>query len=252
MFSGSGRRVVAALVLAIGSAAFTVALAQPRRPTPRPRPRPTADAAEATPEEDTLGGSADAGGGPVPPPPAAAGDGGVKASPLNPAPNEFPPQSAGDAGPSAADYDRLLGDIAALRARASAVGDALFKSRLAIQVSGDADHGKVFRLTVALDDGVVYTSPQGFGGAPTPVYNHAVAPGRHAITLDVERRDDRNDAFRTQQRSRFIVEVPKDQELTVEVQIDDDSSMGGDFPSDRSGKYDLRFRVKAQARPVRK
>jgi len=253
MLSGNGRRVAAAVTLAIVSAAFTVALAQPRRPSPRPKPRPTADAsADTTPDEDTLGGSADAGSVPAPVAPPSGGDGGVKASPLNPAPNEFPPQTAGDAGPSAADYDRLLGDIAALRARASAVGDALFKSRLGIQVTADSDHEKIFRLTVALDDGVVYTSPQGFGGGATPVYNHAVAPGRHAITLDVERRDDRNDAFRTQQRSRFIVEVPKDQELSVDVQIDDDSSMGGDFPSDRSGKYDLRFRVKAQARPARK
>jgi len=28
--------------------------------------------------------------------------------------------------------------------------------------------------------------------------------------------------------------------------------MGADFPSDRSGKYDLRFRVKAVAKPVGK
>jgi hypothetical protein len=33
------------------------------------------------------------------------------------------------------------------------------------------------------------------------------------------------------------------------VKIIDDSAMGADFPSDKSGKYDLRFRVKASAKP---
>jgi hypothetical protein len=44
--------------------------------------------------------------------------------------------------------------------------------------------------------------------------------------------------------------VPKDQELEVSVEIDDDSSMGKDFPSDHSGRYDLRVRAKATAKPV--
>jgi hypothetical protein len=34
----------------------------------------------------------------------------------------------------------------------------------------------------------------------------------------------------------------------VDVRISDDSSMGADFPGDHSGKYDLRFRVKAVAK----
>jgi hypothetical protein len=79
-----------------------------------------------------------------------------------------------------------------------------------------------------------------------------VAPGRHAITIEAERKDDRDESFRTSQRSRFIVDVPRDNKVTVEVKIIDDSSMGGDFPSDKSGKYDLRFRVKAVAKPVGK
>ncbi len=48
------------------------------------------------------------------------------------------------------------------------------------------------------------------------------------------------------------VDVPRDNRVDVQVKVIDDSSMGADFPADRSGKYDLRFRVKAVAKPVGK
>jgi hypothetical protein len=106
---------------------------------------------------------------------------------------------------------------------------------------------------VALDDGVVYTAPATFAASDTtPVYDHAVAPGRHAVTIDVDRKDSRDESFRTSQRSRFTIDVPRDNRVTVQVKIIDDSSMAADFPSDHSGKYDLRFRVKAVAKPAGK
>ncbi len=177
------------------------------------------------------------------------GDGGApKLSALNPAANEFPD---GGAPAETIDYDKLLADIAALRARVAAVSDNLFRSRIVIEVETSGDHGRIARLNVSLDDGVVYTSPPNFRADDlTIVYDHAVAPGRHAITLEIERRDDRDESFRNAQRSRFIVDVPRDDRLVAETKIWDDSSMGGDFPGDRSGKYDLRVRLKAQAKPA--
>ena len=182
--------------------------------------------------------------GPIPAPADVAADGG-KLSPLNPAANEF-----SDGGPpaSAIDYDRLLADIGALRARVAAVSDTLFHSRIAVGVETSGDHGRIASLAVSLDDGVVWTSPPGFRADDlTTVYDHAVAPGHHAVTIEVERRDDRNDTFRSTQRSRFVVDVPADQRLGVEVKLWDDSSMGADFPSDKKGSYELRVRMRAKA-----
>ncbi len=195
--------------------------------------------------------------GPVPPPVtlhSEVGDGGVRPSPLNPAPNEFSQGLASlEAGAPTVDYDKLIADITALRARVAAVGDTLFHSRIAIQIRTDGDHGKIGRLVISLDDGAVYTAPPSFKADDwTAVYDHALAPGHHAITVDVERKDERNDAFRNAQRSRFTVEVPRDQELGVQIKIGDDSDMGKEFPSDKSGSYDLRVRVKAEAKPVKK
>jgi hypothetical protein len=238
----------------LAPAIFTVAFAQPRGgakpPAKPPKPPATADAGAASAQEDAGPSAAslavDAGVAP----PIDLPDGATKPSPLNPAPNETPSGAALDAGPPP-DYDKLLADIAALRARVAAVGDALYKSRIAISVQTDGDAMKVTRLAVSLDDGVVYTAPPTFSGADAIlVYDHAVAPGRHAVTIDVERKDVKDESYRSSQKSRFNVEVPRDHRLELKVLIGDDSTMGADFPGDRSGRYDTRVRVKASAKPV--
>jgi hypothetical protein len=264
----SRQRLAAGLSILLATAAVTMALAQPRGRA-RPKPKPGAVDGGDNPYEDTAApqGSAapspgsttpgDAGGGPVPAPRGELGDGGIRPSPLNPAANEMPPAPGAAPAASASasapgvDYDKLLADIAALRARVAAVGDNLFTSRISIAAQTDGGHAKVARFLVSLDDGVVYTGAAGFhADDPMVVYEHAVAPGRHAVTVDVDRRDERDDSFRTSQRSRFVVDVPKDQRLTVTLRLGDDSSMGADFPGDRKGKYDLRVRMKAVATPA--
>jgi hypothetical protein len=246
----------------------TFALAQPRgRPAaPKPKPPPKADAGPepATPSDDAPAApSATNASPPTPPPATDAGaspsqaqtvpsyyGGGQKPSPLNPAPNELPGNAPPPAG-TTVDYDKLLGDISTLRARVASVGDSLFHSRITILLEAEGG-SKIARLSVALDDGVVF-APQSFRGDDVAkAYEHAVAPGRHAVTIDVERRDEKDEGFRTVQRSRMIVDVPKDEHLTVEVKILDDSTMGSDFPGDRKGSYDLRVRAKAVSKPVGK
>jgi hypothetical protein len=253
----AGGTLAAALVL------VPLALAQPRgRPASRSTPKPKASTNDHAGEGDRLpspapsssaanGGSAPTSAladvGPVPAPPAESGDGG-KLSPLNPAPDEF--SDAGAPGTSL-DYDRLLADIGSLRARVAAVSDTLFHSRIAVSLETNGDHARIASLTVSLDDGVVWTSPASFRAEnATTVYDHAVAPGHHAVTVDVERRDDRDDAFRSAQRSRFVVDVPADQRLGVEVTLWDDSNMGGDFPADKKGRYELRVRLRAKAQAM--
>jgi hypothetical protein len=244
-------RLLGAGALAAALVAATLASAQSRpRAAPGHKPKLTPDStavddggAPAPASSAAPASASDA--GPIPPPPAEESADGGKLSPLTPAANEF---SDGGVGANPVDYDRLLTDIAALRARVAAVSDTLFHSRIGIALQTDGDHGRIASLSVSLDDGVVWTAPPTFRASDaTTIFDHAVAPGHHAVTVDVERRDDRNDAFRSAQRSRFIVDVPADQKLLVELRLGDDSNMGGDFPNDRKGEYDLRIRARAQA-----
>jgi hypothetical protein len=171
-------------------------------------------------------------------------DGGSRSSPLNPRPEEL-----SDAGPVSPpeEVDRILGDIATLRARVAAIGDTLFKSRIVVRLETRGDHAKIGKLAVSLDDGVVYTAPPGLAlEDETMVYDHAVAPGRHILAIEIERRDDRGESFGTGQKSRFALEVPENQRLQATVRIEDDSDMASEFPSNQKGSYDLRVRLRAR------
>jgi|HubBroStandDraft_4_1064222.scaffolds.fasta_scaffold51468_2 hypothetical protein len=260
------RRLITGGTLAAMLVTVSLAIAQSRPPRgkgaakPKPAPSAAPSASADNPYEGTPAPSASAvasaapatsaapSAEPPPPPPSDTLDGGGKLSPLNPEANEF--SDAGVTAPSL-DYDRLLADIGSLRARVAAVSDTLFHSRIAVAIEARGDHARTANLTVSLDDGVVWTSPAAFrADDPTVVYDHAVAPGHHAVGIDVERRDDRNDTFRSSQRSRFVVDVPADQKLTVQLELKDDSNMGGDFPADKKGRYDLRVRALARAEPI--
>ena len=257
-------RFFAAVVLAGATALATLSFAQTRpKPAFKPARPPAAKIDAQASTEDPAGAGDAAGNAPAEPPPPLSttpsartpqsdtSDGGVRSSPLNPTAQELP-SNAVDAG-TPIDYERLLADIAALRARVAAVSDNLYQSRVAVALQTDGDHGKIVRLAVSLDDGVVYTAPPTFAASDmTVVYDHAVAPGRHAVTVDLDRKDDRDETFRTSQKNRFTVDVPRDHRVTVEVKVIDDSSMGKDFPADKNGKYDLRVRVRAVAKPVGK
>jgi hypothetical protein len=254
-----GRNISAGAALVAVLVAGTWAVAQPRNRPVHPAPKPKAGVSTTdAPNDDGSSGSASpptgaatgsgSSAGAIPAPPADETADGGKLSPLNPAPNEF---SDGGATTQAPDYDRLLADIASLRARVAAVSDTLFHSRIVIRIEATGDHARIASLGVSLDDGVVWSSPASFrpDGAVT-VYEHAVAPGHHAVAIDVERRDDRDDTFRSAQRSRFIVDVPSDQRLSVDVNLSDDSNLGAQFSAEHDGRYDLRIRTRAKAEAI--
>ena len=245
---------LAAVLCALGWLA--VAGAQPRR---RPPPAASKDEAGASAASKDDGGALaqDAAALPAEPTVRTDWDASAKMSPLTPNPPEFS-QGMPDGGAPPVDYDKLIADVAALRARVATLSDGLFRSKLAIELETDGDRAKITRVSVSVDDGVVFPSasdPQAKSGGAgfhaddyTPVFEHSIAPGKHAITVEAERADTKDESFKTSARTRFTVDVPKDLRLLVQIRIGDDSTMGADFPGDRSGKYDLRFRVKAVAK----
>jgi hypothetical protein len=219
-----------------------VALAQPKRAAKEPDAATSkADKPDSKPE--AANGSTDDLGGP-PPKPAPAGTVESKLSPLNPEANEFP--DGGSQTPPV-EYDKLLGDIAALRSRISAVTTTLFASKVRVVIEMRGNNARVSIFTVTLDDGVVFTAPDRFTAEDErTVYEHAVAPGHHVVGVDIERFDVRGAEYRTWQSSRFSIVIPESKLVDAHVIIQDNSDMGKDFPSDQDGEYDLRVRLRAR------
>jgi hypothetical protein len=222
-----------------------VALAQPNK---RAAKAPEDKLAPAKPEkpdgksEPVPGAGSDDLGGP--PPPRAAGTAeSSKPSPLNPEANEF-----SDGGtPPPLEYDKLLGDIATLRSRVSALTTTLFASKVRVVVETRGSEARVASFTVTLDDGVVFAAPERFSAEDERiVYEHSVAPGHHVLGVDIERFDTRNKEYRTWQSSRFSVVIPESKLVDAHLVIQDSSDMGKDFPDDQDGQYDLRVRLRAR------
>jgi hypothetical protein len=201
------------------------------------------------PEAETFepaGGSKETAGdlGDAPPQAVREENADKKLSPLTPEANEFP---AGAVKPAPAEFDKLLGDIAALRGRISALTRTLFASKLRVVIEADGDDAQIANLVVMLDDGVVYSAPErsAFGEERT-VYEHAVAPGYHVLGVNIERSAALNSQYRTWQNSKFSVLIPEGKLTEARVVLSDDSEMAEDFPDDQDGEYDLRVKLRAR------
>ena len=165
-------------------------------------------------------------------------------SPLTPKPEEFP---SGVAKPPPFEYDKLLGDIAALRSRVAALTTTLFASKLRVVIETKGDDARLASFNITLDDGVVFAAPDRFSAEDErTVYEHAVAPGHHVVGVEIERYDARNKQYRTWQSSRFSVVIPESKLVDTHLTIIDDSDMADDFPDDADGEYDLRVKLRAR------
>ncbi len=177
---------------------------------------------------------------------------GSAVSPLTPRTDEAPPIGAASSTKPSASYDEVMAEIAALRARVSAVGNAVWKSRMAVRIRTTGGHAKLASARMLLDGAPVWVAPKGFASEDyLPIFDGGVAPGLHSLTIEIERRDDRDETYRTIDRTTSTVTVPNGKRLEVDVRLDDDSTMGGEFPGDSVGRYDLRVRMNTRAATVK-
>ena len=236
------RRVLGSVIVLLISLVALIATGQPadseKKETETQTLSPEAGSSE-TPEEseesDDLGG---------PPPKTTARSGKERPSPLNPAENEFPKPGTSSPPP---DFDKLLGEIAALRSRVAALTTTMFASKLRVSVETEGDDSRISKLSITLDDGVVYTAPPRFSAEDEKVvYKHAVAPGHHVLGVEVERYDARGKEYQTWQSSKFSVIVPEGKTLAALISLEDDSAMAEDFPDDKDGEYELNTKLRAE------
>lgn len=179
---------------------------------------------------------------------AAPAVGSTALSPLTPRPDEAPPVKAEPSTKPSASYDELMADVAALRARVGVIANAVWKSRISVSLRSTGSHARIAAAKLFLDGAQVWTMQKGFSADDyQPIFDGGVAAGLHAVALEVERRDDRDESFRTIERTTATVVVPQGKRVQIEARVDDDSDMGDDFTSDGEGEYDIRLRMKVKA-----
>ncbi|MFO0686168.1 MAG: hypothetical protein U0234_29165 [Sandaracinus sp.] len=271
------------------AASLLVAMAHPsaaeaqrgRRRTPRRPPHTTAQTEEApAPPPDPFAEEA-ATPAEAPPPPAAPPPTTTTSSPTPPAappPSTSatttatttastaaappPPAStaSADVGPTPpdlsplrADYSALMDDMVAARELVATLGQELFQTRVAISVQDRAgDDQSLASFSLELDGTPVFHVEGEIegGGDGRQVYEGALAPGPHVLTVSMEQRAATDSEYRYVQRDTYRFIVVRDRRTEVGIVLEDDSDIAQHFQNDGEGRYDVHTRVRVATRAL--
>lgn len=237
---------------------------------PAPPPDPFADEpadASATPSTTTTASStsststttATATSSTTPPPPAAAvpAPSTTAAAPPPPAASSADLADVGptppDLSPLRAEYSSLMDDMVAARELVATLGEDLFQTRVAITVQDRAgDDQSLASFALELDGTPVFHTEGEIegGGDGRQVYEGALAPGPHVLTVAMEQRASQDSEYRYVQRDTYRFIVVRDRRTEIEIVLEDDSDIAQHFAHDGEGRYDVHTRVRVATRAL--
>jgi hypothetical protein len=162
--------------------------------------------------------------------------------------------SAPSIGDLRKEYEKIREAVFSSRARAAAVGDALYSTRLDIRLRYDTPRSwQVRRATVRLDGANVYEDEQGAVSTDeAPRFSGFVAPGRHMITIRIEAASKDDAKFTYTTEDTFFIEAPRDRVVTVSAEAREDGDMAWSFTKKNRGTYRLRLDVDVVAKEVKR
>ncbi len=144
------------------------------------------------------------------------------------------------------EYLRLRDKLFRSRARAAAVGDALYSTKLTILLHWDSGRFySVNRATVRLDGANVFDDVQGsIAKDQAPRFEGFVAPGRHLISIRIETEGREDDRFASTIENSFTIQAPAGKAVTVDVTAKDDGDIPYKWEKKGKGSYKLRLDAK--------
>lgn len=145
-------------------------------------------------------------------------------------------------------FVELMDEAVRLRSRIAAVSKRVGGARVTIALeheSGDVHPLEGVELFV---DGVPVFSEQVGSSDRRTLFEGAMRPGMHQLTLLVTFRDREGQAYRHQQRSQFGFEVAAKKRTEVTAVVEDDSQIAEDFPDDGEGEYEVLTRLRVATR----
>lgn len=146
-------------------------------------------------------------------------------------------------------YEALREELFQSRARAAAVGDAVYSSRLRIYLRyGAGRFYHVRRATVRVDGVNVFDDTGGVVAADdAPRFEGFVAPGRHVVAVRLEAQAKDDDRFVYTSEDTFTVDVPPRRTLVLRGRADDEGDIAYQWKKNARGAYKLRLDVVAEA-----
>lgn len=230
-----------------------------RRRTSETTEAPAETPTETAPPEDPFAEPAapDAGAAPATTPavttPAAAATTPPAAAPVAPVavvdPGPLPP----DLGPLRSDWSTLMDDMVSARQRVATLGEELFHTRMAVTVQDRAGDDQLLgRFALELDGTPIFHSDGEIEGGDEgrQVFEAALAPGPHELTVELEQAAQEGGEYRYSQRDTFRFIVVRDRRTEITIVLEDDSDIARSFPSGGEGRYEIRTRVRVATRAL--
>ncbi len=273
-------KLIALVVVLFTLLGSGTAEAQRRRRTPRRGHTATSAPTEATapPEDPYADAPADAAAPPpatttqASPPPTTTTTTSTQAAPpptttatTTPVPPPAPPPMASastdedlgptppDLSPLRAEYSSLMDDMVAARELVATLGEDLFRTRVAITVQDRAgDDQSLASFALELDGTPVFhTEGEIEGGSDgRQVYEGALAPGPHVLTVAEEQRASSDSEYRYVDRDTYRFIVVRDRRTEITIILEDDSDIAQHFGNDGEGRYDVHTRVRVATRAL--
>nr|MDQ3038175.1 hypothetical protein [Myxococcota bacterium] len=166
----------------------------------------------------------------------------------------------GDPGPTPPDlapirqeYVQLMDEMVQARSRVAIVGQELFQTRMTITVQDrTGDEQTLTHFTLELDGTPIHRTDGEIEGGEQgrQVFEGALAPGPHVLTIDMEQRARDDPEYRTTQRESFRFIVVRDRLSEVTITLEDDSDIARSFRSGGEGRFDVRTRVRVATREL--
>ena len=213
-------------------AATLASAARPRKkPKPAPAPTPAAEPAPAPVAE------------PAPAPAAAS-------QPVAPKKEEAAPDVASEVQALRKEYEGVRDELFRSRAKAAAVGSALYSSRLELGARHVAARFRSLRrMAIRLDGASVFEDATGAPMTDDAIrFQGWVAPGPHQITFHVEAQAKDDERFVSTVEDTMTIDVPAGTTVTVKARVDDDGDIAYEWKKSQKGSYKLKMDVSVEAR----
>lgn len=189
---------------------------------------------------------------PVTPPPPAA-----QVTPETSVPTSTAPVDPGpvppDLSPLRAEYTSVMDDMVSARQLVSTLGEELFRTRVVVTVQDRAgDDQSLARFALSLDGAPIFrTETEIEGGAEgRQVYEGALAPGPHVLTVETEQRASADPEYRYVQHDTYRFIVVRDRRTELTIVLEDDSDIAQQFTQGGEGRYDVHTRIRVATRAL--
>lgn len=134
----------------------------------------------------------------------------------------------------------VMDELVRARARASVLSQALFRSRLTVELIRRGNDAELQRVVLSLDGVPIHDSDgAAVGRDPAKLFEGFVAPGMHELGVELHERENENGEFGYVRQERYRIDVKAKRRTRVELIVDHESDMAEEASEGDDGSYEL-------------